>query len=132
MGLYRAAAFLIIPAICGCDDAPAELIAPNKTVSYYSQHLDEAHRVAQDCDRLGEQKQRDLSALAFQEWQVSSEGVNCQTAQSVVDAASMRAFVLKQQPGAQKPEPRPSVQKAVMPAGEAPQRSMATEQTLAP
>jgi hypothetical protein len=132
MVLYRAAAFLIISAICGCGDAPAELIAPNKTVSYYSQHLDEAQRVARDCDKLGEQKQRNMSALAFQEWQVSSEGVNCQTAQSVVDAASLRAFVLKQQPGAQKPEPHTVIQKTAAPTGEAPQRSMATEQTLAP
>ena len=132
MGLFRAVAFLVIPAICGCDGAPAELVAPNKTVSYYSQHLDEAKRVAQDCDKLGEQKQRSMSTLAFQEWQVSAEGVQCQTAQSVVDAASMRDFVLKQQPGPQKHEPHPAAQKTAMPAGETPQRSMGTEQTLAP
>lgn len=125
MSPFRAAAFLLVSAICGCDDAPSELIAPNKTVSYYSQHLDEAKRVAQNCDRLSEQKQGNMSALAFQEWQVSGEGVTCQTAQSVVDAASMRAFVLKQ---TQKPEPR----KIVLPVPEAPQRSLATEQTLAP
>lgn len=124
MSSFRAAALLLFPALCGCDGAPAELAPPARTVSYYSQHPDEAQRVAQNCERLSEQNQRSLSAREFQEWQISNAWANCQTALSVVDAASMRAIVLKQ---SQKPEPHKPV-----PAPEPVQPPLAAEQPLAP
>ncbi|NYE60255.1 hypothetical protein FHW58_001407 [Duganella sp. 1224] len=67
-----------------------------KTATYYMQNLQEARDTAQRCKLLDEQKLRTLSVGDYQEWQISNEGVNCQTALSVSEAASVRELVLKQ------------------------------------
>ncbi|MYM83537.1 hypothetical protein GTP44_16425 [Duganella sp. FT50W] len=67
-----------------------------KTVTYYTQHLDEAKAVASRCKLMVDQKLRTLDTGDFQEWQISNEGVNCQTARSVTEAALVRELVLKQ------------------------------------
>lgn len=90
------AALILIPVLGGCDGSSAEDAAPMKTATYYTQNLQEANQVASRCKQLDEQKQRDLSVGDYQEWQISNEGVNCQTALSVSEAASVREFVLKQ------------------------------------
>ncbi|WP_092270616.1 MULTISPECIES: hypothetical protein [unclassified Duganella] len=104
-----------------------------KTATYYTQHLAEAHEVAGRCKLLDEQKQRTLSAGDYQEWQISNEGVNCQTALSVSEAASLREFVLKQS----KPQAPAAAPKAVPPSSSAPtpqerEQKVISAQTLAP
>ena len=90
------AALIVIPALAGCEGASVENTAPMKTATYYTQNLNEAHEVANRCKALDAQKQRTLSVGDYQEWQISNEGVNCQTAQSVAEAALVRELVLKQ------------------------------------
>lgn len=89
-------AVIIVPALAGCEGSSAENTAPMKTVTYYTQHLQEARDVASRCKLMDDHKQRTLSLGDYQEWQISNEGVNCQTALSVSEAASVREFVLKQ------------------------------------
>ena len=98
------AALILIPVLSGCDGSSAEDTAPMKSATYYTQNLPEAKQVASRCKQLDEQKQRDLSVGDYQEWQISNEAVNCQTALSVTEAASVREFVLKQS----KPVPMPA------------------------
>ena len=90
------AASLVIPLFCGCDGAPAANGALAKSATYYAQHLDEATRVTARCDQLNAQKQRELSVGDYQEWQISNEWVNCQTAMSVTEAAAIRDSVKQQ------------------------------------
>ncbi|MYM22309.1 hypothetical protein GTP46_06610 [Duganella sp. FT135W] len=106
-----------------------------KTATYYTQHLSEAQEVASHCKLLDAQKQRSLSVGDYQEWQISNEGVNCQTALSVSEAASLREFVLKQS----KPQTTPVVApKATPPSSSAPipqertEQKIISAQTLAP
>ena len=95
---------LLVPLCSGCDDAPVMDGGPQKTVTYYKQHLPEANQLAQRCRVLDEQQQNQLSTLAYQEWQTSDEWVHCQTAISVSEAEAMREFVLRQgKPVSQKP-----------------------------
>ncbi|RZT10582.1 hypothetical protein SAMN05216319_0956 [Duganella sp. CF402] len=127
------ASLLIIPVLAGCEGSSAEDTAPMKTATYYTQHLAEAHEVAGRCKLLDEQKQRTLSAGDYQEWQISNEGVNCQTALSVSEAASLREFVLKQS----KPQAPAAAPKAVPPSSSAPtpqerEQKVISAQTLAP
>jgi hypothetical protein len=94
---YRiVAALIVLPVIAGCEGSSADDTAPMKTATYYTQHLDEARAVANACKLMDAQKQRELSLGDYQEWQISNEGVNCQTALSVSEAASVRELVLKQ------------------------------------
>jgi hypothetical protein len=67
-----------------------------KSATYYTQNLSEANAVANRCKLMDAQKQRTLSMGDYQEWQISNEGVNCQTALSVSEAALVRDLVLKQ------------------------------------
>jgi hypothetical protein len=128
------ASLLIIPVLAGCEGSSAEDTAPMKTATYYTQHLAEAQEVAGRCKLLDEQKQRTLSARDYQEWQISNEGVNCQTALSVSEAASLREFVLKQS----KPQSPSAPPKAAPPSSSVPVQQERTEQkvisaqTLAP
>jgi hypothetical protein len=96
MGRSNFAALLVFPLVCGCDGAPAANAAQAKSATYYAQHLDEAAKVAARCEQLNAQKQRLLGAGDYQEWQISSEWVNCQTAMSVTDAAAIRDSVKQQ------------------------------------
>ncbi len=107
MNSQLVAAMILVPVLCGCDGAPAEDTAPMKTATYYTQNLTEANQVASRCKALDEQKQRSLSVGDYQEWQISNEGVNCQTAVSVSEAASVREFVLKQSKPAVPSKARP-------------------------
>jgi hypothetical protein len=106
---------------------------PMKTATYYTQNLQEAHKVASVCKELDAQKQRNLGTGDYQEWQISNEGVNCQTAVSVSEAASLREFVLKQaRPVA---APKSSAPPRVVPAAPTPERSdekISSTQSLAP
>lgn len=102
MNLQIAAAMILIPVLAGCEGSSADDTAPMKTATYYTQHLDEARAVAGRCKLMAEQKQRTLNAGDFQEWQISNEGVNCQTALSVTEAALVRELVLRQ---SKTPEP---------------------------
>jgi hypothetical protein len=90
------AALFVIPALAGCQGSSADDTTPMKTATYYMQNLAEARQVADRCKLLDEQKLRTLSVGDYQEWQISNEGVNCQTALSVSEAASVRELVLKQ------------------------------------
>lgn len=90
------AALFVIPVLAGCQGSSADDTTPMKTATYYMQNLAEAREVAGRCKLLDEQKLRTLSAGEYQEWQISNEGVNCQTALSVSEAASVRELVLKQ------------------------------------
>jgi hypothetical protein len=90
------AALIVVPVLAGCEGSSAQDASPMKTATYYTQHLQEARQVAARCKLMDEQKQRSLSVVDYQEWQISNEGVNCQTALSVSEADSMREFVLKQ------------------------------------
>lgn len=110
------AALIIIPVLAGCEGSSAEDTAPMKTATYYTQHLDEAKSVARNCKLLDEHKQRTLNAGEYQEWQTSNEGVNCQTALSVSEAASLREFVLKQS----KPQAPAATPKATPPSSSVP------------
>jgi hypothetical protein len=126
------AALILIPVLSGCDGSSAEDTAPMKTATYYTQNLQEANQVASLCKQLDQQKQRDLSVGDYQEWQISNEGVNCQTALSVSEAASMREFVLKQS----KPVTTPAKSRA--PSSTAPampergEQKLSSNQALAP
>jgi hypothetical protein len=128
------ASLLIIPVLAGCEGSSAEDTAPMKTATYYTQHLAEAREVAGRCKLLDEQKQRTLSLGDYQEWQISNEGVNCQTALSVSEAASLREFVLKQS----RPQSPAAAPKAAPPSSSVPAPQERTEQkvissqTLAP
>jgi hypothetical protein len=126
------AALILIPVLCGCDGSSAEDTAPMKTVTYYTQNLPEANQVASRCKALDEQKQRSLSVGDYQEWQISNEGVNCQTAVSVSEAATVREFVLKQsKPAAVPPKARPpSSATPVIP--ERGEQKISSSQALAP
>lgn len=90
------AALFVIPALAGCQGSSADDTTPMKTATYYMQNLAEAREMAGRCKLLDEQKVRTLSPGDYQEWQISNEGVNCQTALSVSEAASVRELVLKQ------------------------------------
>lgn len=90
------AALAILPVLAGCEGSSAKDTAPIKTATYYTQHLQEAREVAANCKRMDEQKQRTLPMRDYVEWQISKEGVNCQTALSVSEAAMVREYVLKQ------------------------------------
>ena len=96
MNLQIVAALILLPVLAGCEGSSAEDTAPMKTATYYTQHLDEARAVASSCKLMDEQKQRTLSVGEYQEWQISNQGVNCQTALSVSEAALVRDLVLKQ------------------------------------
>lgn len=96
MNLHLVTAMIFLPVLAGCEGSSADDTAPMKTATYYTQHLDEARAVANRCKLMSEQKLRTLSAGDFQEWQISNEGVNCQTALSVSEAALVRELVLKQ------------------------------------
>ena len=129
------AALVMIPALCGCDGSSAEDNAPMKTATYYTQNLQEANEVAGRCKALDQRKQRDLSVGDYQEWQISNEGVNCQTAVSVSEAASVREFVLKQT----KPAAAPSPSKSAVPSSAVPavperaaDQKISSNQALAP
>lgn len=127
------AALILIPVLCGCDGSSAEDNAPMKSATYYTQNLQEANDVAGRCKLLDEQKQRSLSVGDYQEWQISNEGVNCQTAVSVSDAASVRDFVLRQsKPAMVSPKASvPSSAAPAMPTREVEQK-MTSSQALAP
>jgi hypothetical protein len=120
------ASLLIIPVLAGCEGSSAEDTAPMKTATYYTQHLSEAHEVAGRCKLLDQQKQRTLSGGEYQEWQISNEGVNCQTAVSVSEAASLREFVLKQS----KPPSPAATPKAAPPSSSVPVQQERTEQKI--
>jgi hypothetical protein len=90
------AALLVVPLFCGCDRAPAANNMQTKSATYYAQHLDEAARVAARCEQLNVQKQHALSVGDYQEWQISNEWVNCETAMSVTEAAAIRDSVKQQ------------------------------------
>ncbi|MBV7534593.1 hypothetical protein KW842_02315 [Duganella sp. sic0402] len=129
-------ALIVLPVIAGCEGSSAEDTAPMKTATYYTQHLDEARAVANRCKLMDVQKQRELSLGDYQEWQISNEGVNCQTALSVSEAASVRELVLKQsKPPAPvatpKVAPPPS---SAVPAlrGQSDNQKLNAAQTLAP
>jgi len=92
-----AAAFIVLPVLSGCQGSSAENVTPMKTATYYTSHLQEANETADHCRQLDAEKQRKLSNGDYQEWQMSNEGVNCQTAISVSEAAEVREFVLKSQ-----------------------------------
>jgi len=128
------AALIMISVLCGCDGSSAEDNAPMKTATYYTQNLQEANEVAGRCKALDQQKQRDLSVGDYQEWQISNEGVNCQTAVSVSEAASVREFVLKQGKPAVAPPSKSAVPSSAVPA--MPQRAadqkITSNQALAP
>lgn len=133
MKLQIVASLLIIPVLAGCEGSSAEDTAPMKTATYYTQHLAEAQEVAGRCKLLDAQKQRALSAGDYQEWQISNEGVNCQTALSVSEAASLREFVLKQS----KPQAPAVAPKTVPPSSSVPmpqerEQKVISSQTLAP
>ncbi|SDG79993.1 MULTISPECIES: hypothetical protein [unclassified Duganella] len=96
MNLQIVAAMIFLPVLAGCEGSSADDTAPMKTATYYTQHLDEAKSVANRCKLMSDQKLRTLNAGDFQEWQISNEGVNCQTAQSVAEAALVRELVLRQ------------------------------------
>lgn len=120
------ASLLMIPVLAGCEGSSAEDTAPMKTATYYTQHLAEAQEVASRCKLLDQQKQRTLSAGDYQEWQISNEGVNCQTALSVSEAASLREFVLKQS----KPQSPVAPPKAAPPSSSVPVQQERTEQKI--
>lgn len=120
------ASLLIIPVLAGCEGSSAEDTAPMKTATYYTQHLAEAQEVASRCKLLDLQKQRALSGGEYQEWQISNEGVNCQTAVSVSEAASLREFVLKQS----KPQSPSATPKAAPPSSSVPVQQERTEQKI--
>ena len=127
------AALIVIPVLAGCEGSSAEDTAPMKTATYYTQHLDEAKAVAGRCKLLDEQKQRTLNTGEYQEWQISNEGVNCQTALSVSEAATLREFVLKQS----KPQAPASAPKAAPPSSSVPtpqerEQKIISAPTLAP
>ena len=127
------AALIIIPVLAGCEGSSAEDTAPMKTATYYTQHLDEAKAVVSRCKLLDEQKQRTLNTGEYQEWQISNEGVNCQTALSVSEAATLREFVLKQS----KPQAPASAPKAAPPSSSVPtpqerEQKIISAPTLAP
>jgi hypothetical protein len=127
-----AAALILIPVLCGCDGSSAEDTAPMKTATYYTQNLQEANEVAGRCKALDQQKQRELSVGDYQEWQISNEGVNCQTAVSVSEAASVREFVLKQSKPATLPA-KPSSPSSAAPAmPERGEQKISSNQALAP
>jgi hypothetical protein len=96
MNLQIVTALFAIPVLAGCQGSSAEDTTPMKTATYYTQNLHEAQQVASRCKLLDAHKQRTLSIGDYQDWQISNQGVNCQTALSVSDAASMRELVLKQ------------------------------------
>jgi hypothetical protein len=127
------AALILIPALCGCDGSSAEDTAPMKSATYYTQNLREANEVAARCRLLDQQKQRSQSVGDYQEWQISNEGVNCQTAVSVSEAASVRDFVLKQsKPAAVSPKSSvPSSAAPVVPE-RAVEQKLSSNQALAP
>lgn len=89
-------ALIILPVFAGCQGSSADDTVPMKSATYYVQNLQEARDTAGRCKLLDEQKLRTLSVADYQEWQISNEGVNCQTALSVSEAASVRELVLKQ------------------------------------
>jgi predicted sulfurtransferase len=120
------AAMILIPVLCGCDGSSAEDTAPMKSATYYTQNLQEANQVAGRCKLLDERNQRELSVGDYQEWQISNEGVNCQTAVSVSEAASVRDFVLKQS----KPAATPTKLSAPSSAVPAVQQERAVEQKI--
>ncbi|MYM67425.1 hypothetical protein GTP45_11355 [Pseudoduganella sp. FT55W] len=120
------AALMIVPVLAGCEGSSAEDTAPMKTATYYTQHLAEAQEVAGRCKLLDEHKQRTLSVGDYQEWQISNEGVNCQTALSVSEAASLREFVLKQS----KPQAPTAAPKATPPSSSVPVQQERTEQKI--
>lgn len=127
------ACLLIIPVLAGCEGSSAGDTTPMKTATYYTQHLAEAHEVAGRCKQLDEHKLRTLSGRDYQEWQISNEGVNCQTALSVSEAASLREFVLKQS----RPQLPAATPKAAPPSSSVPtpqerERKVISSQTLAP
>lgn len=127
------ASLLIIPVLAGCEGSSAEDTAPMKTATYYTQHLTEAHEVAGRCKLLDTQKQRTLSPGDYQEWQISNEGVNCQTALSVSEAASLREFVLKQsRPQAPAAAPKATPPSSAVPAPQEREQKIISAQTLAP
>ncbi len=128
------AALIMIPILCGCDGSSAEDNAPMKTATYYTQNLQEANEVAGRCKALDQQKQRDLSVGDYQEWQISNEGVNCQTAVSVSEAASVRDFVLKQAKPAVPPSSKSAVPSSAVPAmpERAGDQKITSNQVLAP
>lgn len=96
MNVQIVAAMILLPVLAGCEGSSASDTAPMKSATYYTQHLDEAKAVAERCKVMVEQKLRTLGMGDYQEWQISNEGVNCQTAQSVAEAALVRELVLKQ------------------------------------
>lgn len=103
------AALIVFPALAGCQGSSADDTGPMKTATYYMQNLQEARETAGRCKLLDEQKLHTLSVADYQEWQISNEGVNCQTALSVSDAASARELVLKQgKPSSPVPAPKVS------------------------
>ena len=120
------AALILIPVLSGCDGTSAEDTAPMKTATYYTQNLQEAQQVASRCRQLDQEKQRSLSVGNYQEWQISNEGINCQTAVSVTEAASVRDFVLKQS----KPAVTPTKLSAPSSAVPAVQQERAVEQKI--
>jgi hypothetical protein len=133
MKLQIVASLLIIPVLAGCEGSSAEDTAPMKTATYYTQHLTEAHEVAGRCKLLDTQKQRTLSPGDYQEWQISNEGVNCQTALSVSEAASLREFVLKQsRPQAPASTPKATPPSSAAPAPQEREQKLISAQTLAP
>ena len=89
------AALLLAPLLWGCARAPAEDGTPMKSATYYAQHLQEATQVATRCNQQNDRKQHELSVSDYQEWQISNEWVNCQTAMSVTDAAALRESMLR-------------------------------------
>jgi hypothetical protein len=110
------AALAILPVLAGCEGSSAKDVAPLKTATYYTQHLQEAREVAADCKLMDELKQRTLPMRDYVEWQISKQGVNCQTALSVSEAAQVREYVLKQaRPAAPVSAPKPSSPPAAMP-----------------
>jgi hypothetical protein len=116
MNLQIVAALIIIPVLAGCEGSSAESAMQMKTATYYAQNLQEARDVAGRCRLLDAQKQQSLSVGDYQEWQISNEGVNCQTALSVSEAASMRELVLKQS----KPAPAASPKMSAPPSSAIP------------
>jgi hypothetical protein len=103
-----------------------------KTATYYTQNLPEANQVASRCKWLDEQKQRSLSLGDYQEWQISNEGVNCQTAVSVSEAASVREFVLKQSRPATVPHKARTPSSAAPMLPERGDQKISSSQALAP
>lgn len=128
------APLILIAALCGCDGSSTEDTAPMKSATYYTQNLQEANEVAGRCKLLDEQKQRDLSQGDYQEWQISNEGVNCQTALSVSEAASVREFVLKQAKPTVAPPLKHSAPSSAAPAvrDRASEQKLSSNQALAP